>query len=278
VTLRGCTGGLRAPAAVFALLPMAACGTHVSGVAVGGPDGPPVADSGYEPGDRHSVAGPDDARGANDTAGASPGGSGTGEGSTGRGGTGQGGAGIRATTGEAGDQDEGGASRASGRRPDDGPVTNPGGGGSGGGRQGGASSTEESLSGGDGQDEATASAGADLGRRPAVVAVAGPSGPVFLEERRITVRQDVPRTIEVRNDGEEDVVVDNPELQGPGSDAFSVDATSCSGVVLAPAQSCAVEVSYLPTEAAGTETATLVIPFPGDADVQRRARRKRWLA
>lgn len=138
----------------------------------------------------------------------------------------------------------------------------------------GASSTEESLSGGDGrtrqprQREQTW----DAARR--VVAVAGPAGPVFLEERRITVRQDVPRTIQVRKDGEEDVVVDNPELQGPGSDAFSVDATSCSGVVLAPAQSCAVEVSYLPTEAAGTETATLVIPFPGDSDVQRRATTK----
>ncbi len=249
---------LRGAWVVFALLAGGACGTEVA-FDPDGPDTPPI--SGPLPGERDGTGGRDGGGVPNRTGGRDD-------------------AGERGSTSATGD-DEPGGGPAAGRGPNDHSFArSPGGGGSGSGGEGAASSTgNDGRTGGAGVGEPSVTPGGppvDPSFDPtdgvvAFVPGGPPTGPPIKppdEFRARAGRDELSRTIVVRNDGHEDVVVSDVELQGPDREAFSADATSCSGAVLAPGESCAVEVSYLPTEA-GVEHATLVVAMQdgGSAEV-----------
>ena len=253
---------------VVTLLALAACGTpEADGIATGpgGAQGRADPAPGHErrggDGTGHVTA-PDDVEG-----GSSP------EGRPRRPGDGQAGS-EEAGTGRraAGDRNlrDAGGGRGPRRSPDDGSAVGPGGrgagdaGGAGSDLGGGTSGGNEDRTGGEDGDGPVVTPGGPPGEpSDGMVSWAGPGpqSPVFVppDTFRAHVRgEQVERTVVVRNDGHEDVVLDEIVLQGPDRDAFSVEPASCSGAVLAPGESCAVTVTYLPTEG-GTELATLVV-------------------
>jgi hypothetical protein len=55
------------------------------------------------------------------------------------------------------------------------------------------------------------------------------------------------RRVEIANDGSGPLVTHEPSLAGPGADQFRIASTTCHDGVLAPGQTCAIEVSAEPT-------------------------------
>lgn len=69
-------------------------------------------------------------------------------------------------------------------------------------------------------------------------------------------------TVTVRNTGTVEVDVRRVAVEGPGGQAFSVDAGGCTGTAVDPGRSCAITVAFAP-EGSGATEATLVVEVEG---------------
>lgn len=69
-------------------------------------------------------------------------------------------------------------------------------------------------------------------------------------------------TVTVRNTGTVEVDVTRVAVEGQDEEAFAVDAGDCTGTLLDPGRSCAVEVAFSP-EGSGATGGTLVVEVEG---------------
>ena len=74
------------------------------------------------------------------------------------------------------------------------------------------------------------------------------------------------KTIIIRNDGTEDLVIGNITLTGTDASKFAIQNNNCSGNTVAVSESCTFQVVFSPTEA-GVKTATVSITYNADNSV-----------